>query len=329
MTDPATGEPIANPADVSPAEVAILALNPAVDMTYEVDRILPDQKVHAHSTRFDPGGNGINVARALERLSVQSHSFCILAGETGIFLERLLGTQIGLLTTEWVEGETRINGTVIEYLPGNQYEVSGVGPAIPRASLDTLLHRFIGNAGEGFGVITGSIQPDLPDTLYAELVDRVQSAGGKAVVDAQGALLKNAIEAGPFLIKPNHYELEQLTGQVIDGIEDTARVARRLQQNGVTHVCISMGRNGALLCTPDNSYHASTPKVKIKSTVGAGDSMVAGLVTGLLRGEPVEKTLRLGVACGAGTVGHPGTELFSHDEIPVLMEQVSIRILDL
>ncbi len=329
MTDPAATEPISKMADVPSAAVAILALNPAVDMTYEVDRILPDQKVHAHSTRFDPGGNGINVARALKRLSVQARSFCILAGETGVFLERLLGSQIGLLTSEWVEGETRINGTVIECQPGNQYEVSGVGPPIPPASLETLLRQFVASAREGFGVITGSIQPDLPDTLYAELVDKVQSGGGKAVVDAQGALLKNAIEASPFLIKPNHHELEQLTRQVIDGIEETARVARRLQQGGVTNVCISMGRKGALLCTPDNSYHASTPKVKIRSTVGAGDSMVAGLVTGFLRGDPTERTLRLAVACGAGTVGHSGTELFSQNELPRLMEQVSIRTLDI
>ena len=97
----------------------------------------------------------------------------------------------------------------------------------------------------------------------------------------------------------------------------------------MANVCISMGTQGALLCTAENSYHASTPKVQVRSTVGAGDSMVAGLVTGFLRSEPVEKTVCLGVACGAGTVRHPGTELFSPGEIPELIEQISIRTLDI
>ena len=218
MTAQPSKEEIAETPEPPRAYVSVLTLNPAVDMTYEVERILPDQKVHARATRFDPGGNGVNVARALKRLTVRSHSFCILAGETGIFLERLLGAQVDLLSLEWVEGDTRINGTVTEHHTGNQYEVSGVGPPVPPASLETLLQQFVIQAGNGFGIITGSIQPELHETLYAELVERVQGAGGKAVVDAQGALLRHAIEANPFLAKPNHYELEQLAGRAIDGI---------------------------------------------------------------------------------------------------------------
>ncbi len=311
------------------ADVSVLTLNPAVDMTYEVDRILPDQKVHARATRFDPGGNGINVARALKRLDIHAHSFCILAGETGTFLEHLLGQQIDRLTYERVAGDTRINGTVIEHHTGNQYEVSGVGPHLPKAPLEHLLQHFVASAGNGIGVITGSLQPELPDTLYADLVTRIRSFGGRAIVDAQGDLLRHVIEAKPFLIKPNHYELEQLTGKAIDGIEETAHEARRLQQDGVENLCVSMGTHGAVLCTPDNSYHASAPKVKVNSTVGAGDSMVAGLVAGFVHGDTVEQCLCLGVACGAGTVTHPGTELFAAKEIPELMERVTIRPLDI
>ncbi len=99
---------------MSNAPIAILTLNPAVDMTYEISRLLPDHKVHARATRFDPGGNGINVARGLKRLGVNAHSFCVLGGEIGALLERLLRHQIDTLTIERVEGETRINGTAIE-----------------------------------------------------------------------------------------------------------------------------------------------------------------------------------------------------------------------
>ncbi len=310
-----------------PVPIAVLTLNPAVDMTYEIDRLLPDQKVHASATRYDPGGNGINVARGLKRLGVPTHSFCVLAGEIGNLLERLLRQQIDTLTFERVDGETRINGTAIEHHSGAQYEISGLGPAIPDDQLQRLLQTFVASTGSGFGVITGSIQPQLPRTLYAELVDRLHAQGARAVVDAKGQLLRHAVAARPFLVKPNHYELEELAGHPIDGIEQVAEAARALQHQGVSQVCVSLGPQGVVFADADNSYHATSPSVDVNATVGAGDSLVAGLVAGFSRGQPVVDTLRLAVACGAGTVRHPGTELFDAAELPALMERVTLRTL--
>ncbi len=312
-----------------PIPIAVLTLNPAVDMTYEIDRLLPDQKVHARATRYDPGGNGINVARGLKRLRIPSHSFCVLGGEIGNLLERLLREQIDTLTFERVDGETRINGTVIEHHTGAQYEVSGLGPAIPEERLERLLQTFVASTGRGFGVITGSIQRELPRDIYARVIADLRANGGRPVVDAQGDLLRHAIAARPFLVKPNHYELEQLVGRPIDGIEDVAREARSLQQAGVENLAVSLGPQGLVFVDAHNSRHATAPEVEVRSTVGAGDSMVAGLVAAFAARRDLEDSLRLAVACSAGTVRHPGTELFSPDEVAGLMERVTIRTLDI
>ncbi len=313
--------------------ISVLALNPAVDMTYEVDHLIPDHKVHARKTRFDPGGNGINVARGLKRLQVSGHCFSVLGGEIGDFLNDLLSRQIDTVTIERVEGETRINGTTIERQPNAQYEVSGIGPHIPEEHLERLLDAFITSTGQGFGVITGSIQQDLPRNLYAQLVERLKQQGAHAIVDAQDELLVLASQAKPYLIKPNQYELEQLAGQSIDGVHDAALAARKLQTQGIEHICVSLGPLGAVWVSAENSFHAKPARIKVNSTVGAGDSMVAGIVAGLASSQGtqdnIDDILRQGVACSMGTVMQPGTELFSFDELSSLKQQVKINVLDI
>ncbi len=308
--------------------IAILTLNPAVDMTYEIGQLLPDHKVHASSTRFDPGGNGINVARGLRRLGVGAHSFCVLGGEIGALLERLLRRQIDTLTIERVEGETRINGTAIEHHPAAQYEIAGIGPDIPEHTLTRLLDAFITGGSQGYGVLTGSVQLH-DDHFYATQVAKIRASGGRAVVDAQGALLRNAVQARPFLIKPNRYELEQLTGEPVGGVDEAVRQARKLQQGGVENVCVSLGQEGAVFVNDEVCYHAIPPKAPVNSTVGAGDSMVAALIAGFSTGETAEETLRLAVACSAGAVIQPGTELFDAGQLPGLKKQVVIHQLNI
>ena len=307
------------------APVAILTLNPAVDITYTVPQLIADQKAHALSTRFDPGGNGINVGRGLKRLAIPADSFCVTAGETGHLLERLLASHLDTVHYERVDGETRINGTILEQESGTQYEVSGVGPSIPPGQLDALLTAFLRHAGRGFGVLTGSIQPDLPAGLYADLVRRIRAAGGRPVVDAHHDVLRLAIEACPFLVKPNRHELETLVGRTLPTPELVAEEARRLQQQGVEYVCVSLGSAGAVLTGPENSLHAGAVEVQVVSTVGAGDSMVAGLLAGFVRGLSPAETLRLAMACGGGTVQQPGTELFSAEAVAALTGKISIR----
>jgi len=309
--------------------IAVLSPNPAVDMTYEFPQLIADQKVDAIATRFDPGGNGINVGRALKRLGTAAQNYCIVAGEIGQLLKRLIADQMDDVDYEEVAGETRINGTFIGRSPRVQYEVSGIGPEIPPSQLNGLLGRFVEHSGKGFGVLTGSLQQKLPPTLYAELAARINERGGRVVVDSYDEALRHAIEAKPFLIKPNRYELEILLGCSLDSTEAVAAEARKLQRRGVEYVCVSLGGQGALLVGPDNSYHASAPEVLVLSSVGAGDSMVAALVAAFARGATVKDALRLGVACAAGTVSQPGTELFSATDLDNYLDGITVRCLNI
>ncbi len=309
--------------------ISVLSPNPAVDMTYELPQLIANQKAHAIATRFDPGGNGINVGRALKRLATAAQNYCVVGGEIGQLLNRLLKDQLDHVDCEAVEGETRINGTFIEREPPVQYEVSGIGPDIPPSQLNALLNRFVEHSAGGFGVLTGTLQKDLPMDLYASLVQRIREQGGRAVVDSHDEALREAIDAQPFLIKPNRYELEAMLGQHFDTTEAIAQAARKIQKRGVDYVCVSLDGEGALLVGPDNCHHATAPAVVVRSSVGAGDSMVAALVAAFAHGHSAAQALQLGIACAAGTVSQPGTELFCSSDVENYFDGVSVNTLDI
>lgn len=309
--------------------IATLTLNPAVDATYEISRLLVDQKTHARTVRYDPGGNGINVSRALKILGTPTTSFCVTAGEIGQLFQRLVRGTIDRLDAEHIAGETRINIALQERDTASQYEVSAVGPHLSAQHLEKLSERFIAASAHGIAVLTGSVPPGVDAAIYAQLTQRVREQGGKPIVDTYGALLQNAVRAKPFLIKPNRYELEQFCGMTLPNREAVAAQARKLQRGGIDYICVSLGADGALLCASDNTYFATAPAVTVNSTVGAGDSMVAGLVHALAHGGSAASALQLGIACGTGTTLHPGTELFTAEEAEIFRQQIAVHALDI
>jgi len=314
---------------VTHCPLVTLTLNPAVDATYSIDRLVRDQKAHAQAVRYDPGGNGINVGRALKILGATAHNFCVTAGEVGQLFQRLVTPQLDHFHAEHIAGETRINVTLLEQETAAQYEVSAVGPALSAAHLEKITERFLAQCKHGIGIVTGSVSPGVSETIYGELTSRIREHGGRAVVDTYGALLRHTIPAAPFLIKPNRYELEQYCGRELPALTAVAAEARALQRSGIDYVAVSLGKDGALLCGPENTYCATAPAVKISSTVGAGDSMVAGLVFAFAHERTPEQALRLGIACGTGTSQHPGTALFTADDVAALQRDIAVRALDI
>ncbi|MDE2120367.1 MAG: 1-phosphofructokinase family hexose kinase [Betaproteobacteria bacterium] len=269
-----------------------LTLQPSLDVAYEVDSLVADRKLHASRYRFDPGGNGINVARALQRLALPAHACLLVAGEIGSLLQRLLAQQVAHVHATRVPGETRINATVEQQRPAAQYEFIGHGPALPAAALRGVLDEVLRLGAGGMVALTGSLPPGLRPTLYAELTRRLQAHGSRVVLDMQGEPLAAAVRRKPYLIKPNRWELEQLVGRALPRLEDVRREAAALVRGGVGHVCVSLGGRGALLACEAGVWRGHAPRVQVQSTVGAGDSMLAGL------------------SCGSGTAAQPGTELF-------------------
>lgn len=311
------------------ADVAVLALNPAVDISYEVNQLVEDRKVRADRTSYYPGGNGINVARALAELGTPLRCCSVVGGESGDLLLRLLGDTLGSQHTVFrVEGETRVNATLLQKSPPSQYEVDSGGPDIPADLLEEITNCFLSGSGAGIGVLTGSTPPGVPDDYSRRVAEKIKAQGGRAVVDAHGTVLDQALKAQPYLVRLNRYVLEMATKRRLQSVDAVAEAARDMQGEGVEIVCITLGADGAVLVDADNSYHCTAPRIHLQSTVGCGDALVAGLITAARKGQGSVEMLRLGVLCGSGTAAHPGTELFSREDLDRMAEELEVTSLD-
>ena len=292
-------------------QVSVLTLNPAVDVSYIIPQLLEYQKVLARQTLYHAGGNGINITRALTELGVPAHCCSIIAGESGDLLLKLLDDILCDKHTWFrVDGETRINTTIMQQNPPGQYEVTSFGPEIPGDAVKDVCDCLLEHTGNGIGVLSGLVPPSVPETIYAEVTQGINDQGGKAVADARPNVLKHVIEAKPWMIRINKHRLERLLNRVMGSVEDIAEAARSIQQQGIEYVCITMGDNGAVLVDPDNSYHGDSPKIHKQCTVGSGDSMVTGLIASSTKGETPQEMLRFGIMCASATASQPGTELF-------------------
>ncbi len=311
-------------------QVSVLALNPSVDISYEIPQLLAYQKVRARQTWYHPGGNGINIARALVELGVSTNCCSIIAGESGDLLIKLLGDSLGERHKAFrVDGETRLNTTIVQQSPPGQYEITSVGPEVPADALAEACNCFMNVSDKGIAVLSGLLPPDAPDNTYRELIERINQQGGRAVVDAHGEPLQQALEAKPWLVRLNNYVLEVMMKRRMDTREQVAEVARTIQQQGVEYVCITLGDKGAVLLDADNSYHCEAPRIHKQSTVGSGDSLVSGLIASALRQETPQQMLRFGVICGSATASHPGTELFTRDELEIESIDIEATALDI
>jgi len=311
-------------------QVSVLALNPSVDISYQISQLLAYQKARANQTWYHPGGNGINIARALSELGVPANCCSIIAGESGDLLLKLLGDSFGDRHKPIrVDGETRLNTTIMQQNPPGQYEITSLGPEIPAAALASVTDCFLKQTGNGIAVLSGLLPPGVPDDTYRKLTEQVKQQGGRVVLDAHGEPLLKALEAKPWLLRLNHYVLEITMKRRMDSSEQVAEVARSIQQQGVDYVCVTLGDKGAVLVDADNSYHCEAPKIHKQSTVGGGDSLVSGLIATALKKQTPQQMLRFGVICGSATAGHPGTELFTRDEIETENVELEVAALDI
>jgi 6-phosphofructokinase 2 len=311
-------------------QVSVLALNPSVDISYEIPQLLANQKVRANQTWYHPGGNGINIARALTELEVPTSCCSIIAGESGDLLLKLLGDSLGDRHKPIrVDGETRLNTTIMQQNPPGQYEITSVGPVVPAEALASACDCIVNMTGKGIAVLSGLLPPGAPDSTYRELIERINQQGGRVVLDAHGEALLQALEAKPWLLRLNNYVLEMTVKRRMDTREQVAEVARTIQQRGVEYVCVTLGHKGAVLVDSDNSYHCAAPKIHRQSTVGGGDSLVSGLIATALKNQTPQQMLCFGVICGSATASHPGTELFKRDELKTEADEPEVTVLDI
>lgn len=287
-----------------------VTLNPAIDYILRLPTLREGETNRAASASLQFGGKGINVSRVLRELGVDSTALGFAAGFTGEALTDFLTARgIGTRLIPLPEGHTRINvklktaGGVAggEASPAlTETEINTPGPAVPPACLESLMERLDGLSQGDILVLAGSVPPSLPRDIYRRMLERVAGRGVRTVVDAEGALLTEALPLRPFLVKPNRAELEGVFGRPLPTEEELRVAAAHLRELGAENVLVSLGAEGALLLDGNGVFHReAAPAILPVNTVGAGDSMVAGFLAGLSGG--YAHALRLAVAAGSAT----------------------------
>ncbi|WP_150265930.1 1-phosphofructokinase [Paenibacillus tepidiphilus] len=275
-----------------------VTLNPSIDYIAEVDELRVGGLNRMKRDLKLPGGKGINVSRVLSRLGVANTATGFLGGFTGGFIgERLTAEGI---TGDFVKvsGDTRIN---IKLKAGTETEINGAGPDITPAEAEALLHKLDALRSGDIVVLSGSIPPSLGGNYYERLIAVCKRQGAEFVIDTTGEPLKRAMALSPLLVKPNHHELAELFGVENLSRDEIIVYGRKLLEWGAQHVLVSMAGEGALLLSGGEVYSANAPKGRVKNSVGAGDSMIAGFVGTLSQGGSVQEAFRTGVASGSAT----------------------------
>ncbi len=295
--------------------IVTITLNPCIDKSTTVPAIKPEAKLRNTEVVNEPGGGGINVSKALAKLSVAAPALFTAGGHNGEMLKSLLQQEGISFTSIDTKVETRENWIVVETDTAKQFRFTFPGREVEEAAVKNLLEALQLQAPD-FVVASGSLPPGLPDNFYGEVVSYATAAGAKCIVDTSGDALKALENKGAFLIKPNIAELCKLLD--IDKLElkEVDDAAQQIIQNGFASiVAVSMGGDGAWIVSSDEKYFTPAPKVEVKTTVGAGDSMVAGITYMLHKNEGLQNAIRFGVCCGSAATMNAGTELFKVDDV--------------
>lgn len=277
-----------------------VTFNPSLDYILTVPGVQLGKTNRARTEQLFPGGKGINVSMILRNLGVESTALGFVAGFTGDELVRKLNALH--IQTDFIglsEGMTRINVKVKSH---EETEINAVGPYIDKEALQALFTKLETLQSGDVLFLSGSIPMGLPDTIYQDIMARLQEKGVLIVVDATKDLLRNVLQYKPFLIKPNHHELGELFGTKITSKEEAAFYAKKLQQLGARNVLVSMAGDGAVFVSEDGCIlESKAPKGEVVSSVGAGDAMLAGFMAEWLSTKNYEKAFLMGLAAGSAT----------------------------
>lgn len=318
-----------NNKDWSEGMIITVTLNPAVDKTIEIDDFLVGKVNRVSTLRLDAGGKGINVSKVIQSLGGTSKAVAILAGRNGEYIKNYLDS-IGVENDAvFIGGETRTNTKVVDKKNHTNTDINESGPPVSSETLEKLQAKFYDNQDENSVLVfSGSIPQNVDKDIYKKWIVKAKEKGIKTVLDADGELLRQGIQAGPYLIKPNIAELEGLFGQKINNIEEAVKLSKKLFDYGIEIITISLGEDGAIFIKKDSVIHAKGIKVKVESTVGAGDSMVAALALAIEKNYDFEKAVKLSVACGTASVMTAGTQAASLETIVELENKVQLEYIN-
>lgn len=297
-------------------KIVTFTLNPAIDKSSSVEHVMAENKLYCDTPRYEPGGGGINVSRAINKLGENSLLLYTAGGFTGRRLGKLLKEEGLNEKAIKIENSTRENLIIKEKSTNLQYRFGMPGPKINKKETEKIF-EILSNLTSSIDylVISGSIPAGVPDNIYAKMAKKAKKNGIKVVVDVAGNPLKEVLKEGVFLIKPNLGEFQELVDREVkedDEIKDAA--LKMVKDNCCSVIVISLGAGGVLFVTDEKTKFLRPPTVPIKSKVGAGDSMVAGIVLSLAEGNSLENSIIYGLAAGSSAVMTPGTELCTKED---------------
>ncbi len=306
--------------------ITTVCLNPCIDRSIRVAEFQYGATNRVLSVRSDAGGKGVNVAITAARLGLETECLTFLRKNGGKEVENSLLSNGVLSDAIWLDGQLRVNIKLLDQSKGVITEMNEAGDAVSEAALTQMTELVVAHAQDSdFLVLSGSLPPGCPADYYRTLIESVEGLACQCVLDADGTRFQEGLKARPFMIKPNRPELEAAVGHRLSSLGEIRDAALSYIDQGVSVVAVSMGDEGAFITNGEESLYAPRMAVEVKSTVGAGDAMVAGLTAGFLAELPLDEVFRKGVACATASVMTEGTMLIDKAVYRNLLGKIDIQ----
>lgn len=303
-------------------DIVTLTINPALDKSANFSGLIPEQKIRCETPRYDAGGGGINVSKAVHRLHGESLCVFTSGGPIGIMLQECLEKETITSTVIPTKNWTRENFIAYDGATKSQYRFGFPGDSLTEEELEKIKATII-NLKPKFLVLSGSLNEGIPSDYYQSICKLFKNSDTKIIVDTSGEALKKVLETGVYLIKPNIGELAKLMSVDRLEVNEVETAAKKLISKGSAEiVVVSLGPNGAILVTKDQTEFVKAPNVEKKSTVGAGDSMVGGMTWALSQSKTLKEVLQWGVSCGSAATMNEGTQLFKLEDAQKLFKNM-------
>lgn len=306
--------------------ITTISLNPSIDRTVNVESFEMGGLNRVLSTHSVAGGKGINVALAASALGVDAECIGFMYRDDARLFEKRLMVNSTAYNFIWCEGGVRTNIKVFDQSRGEITEINESGAPVSEADLQKMTDLVTLHAeNTDYLVLAGSMPPGCPPDYYKTLIESVEGLGCRCILDADGDRMRYGLEARPFMIKPNRYELQMMVGRELRNLSDVRDAALKYIDMGVSVVTVSLGAEGAMITDGSETLYAPRLSIDVKSTVGAGDSMVAGMACGFMGDNSLEETFRMGVACATARCMTEGHRVIDRTVYKALLPMVEIQ----
>lgn len=297
-----------------------LTLNPAIDYYMSMENFQLGSLNSLEEGYTLPGGKGINVSKVLKNFSVESKALGFVGGFTGDYIKKHLNEYE--IESDFIELQenTRIN--IKLKTKDSETEIAGKSPTVSKENVEELLKKFEEIKKDDVVILSGSVPNSISKSIYADII-KLLPKDCKVILDTRGLPFVEGLKEGVFLTKPNNHELEEFFNRKLNNIEEIIQAGKDLQALGSKNVLISLGKDGSILITEKEVYIGNAPQGKLISSVGAGDSMVAGVVYGIAKGMTLEDSYKYGIASGSSTAFSEGLTTF--EGMNSLLNKIEIK----